>query len=121
MRVLSAVAAVTAAGAFALGYGAANLDPSGDPGSSAKRTIYSFVHAAKAQNFGRACSYMTADWASVAPACAKMDGARVVAGSETVVDEETVTYRVDFGDGYPPSTVTVKLQPSGKWRVTEVV
>lgn len=120
MKITAIVAACTCTLAFALGYGTAHLGGTSDPGSSADRTMFSFVKAAKGQNFGRACSYMTQEWAANLNVCRKMD-ARVVPGSKRVVDEDTVTYLVDFGDGYPPSKVTVELQPNDKWRIVEVL
>lgn len=113
-------AALTAAFAFALGYGANGIDLSAAPGSSPERTIHSFAYSAKRQNFGRACSYMTDSWRAILDVCVRQQ-VSVVPGSRKDVDENTVTYLVDFGDGWGPSKITLTRNAGGKWRISEVV
>jgi len=106
------------------------------PGSSAKRTIYSFAFALGHHNYGRACSYMADKIRGADPNCpiglqssaamALMFGAdvyahmRVVPGSEKVNKDGSVTYKIR-SDEIPPVAIRVaKQKSSGKWRVTRI-
>lgn len=111
-----------------------------EPGSSPERTVFSAVHALKHKNFGRFCSYLSDELRGASGDCAAGNaagwgqnailigldifdaGSKVVPGYRAQVDDETVTYLVNFpaleADGY--YRVTVVLQASGKWRITAI-
>ncbi len=88
-----------------------------EEGSSPQRTATGFAEAAAHQNFGRACSYMTREWASDLPVCTAGEAAKQVMGRENA--NGSWTFVLDFNVGIP-TTLTVVEQPSGKWRITRI-
>lgn len=116
MKIVAAVAALTAAGAFALGYGAANLDR--DQGSSAERTAYSFNYALIRNNTGRACSWVSDEFR--AWNCPAKTDWRIVER----VDNPDGTVRFKVASPSSPGQVywiTVVQHANGKWRIDRIV
>lgn len=112
MKILAAVAVLTAAGAFALGYGAGNLES--EAGSSANRTAYSFVYAVNHGNLGRGCSWMSQDMKYLY--CQAPGDYRIVKRTEN--PDGSVTYMVKPKSGSGGVAVfVVAKNADGKWRV----
>jgi hypothetical protein len=143
-RVIAATAA--AAGLLAAG-GTIAVDKATEPGAPGpSHAVYSFVHALKHENFGRACSYLSQDLQDsytegVRSLCGytlfgsvvveimmggpnPYDYAIVVAGSEKC-DGDVCTYKLGFrdqytGEFYGAAKATVKKQESGRYRITDI-
>jgi hypothetical protein len=108
-------------------------------GSSPERTVYSAIHALKAKNFGRFCSYLSDDlrsgggmacsdaqaggWAvnAVLGGIDVFQNATVIPGSRVDVDDDTVEFGVVLPRlPDPVYVITVKKQESGNWRITDI-
>lgn len=105
--------------------------------SSADRTIYSFVHAVRHHNYGRACSWFVEDMRGTSETqcgqgvTASIGGAMqfgldpyaeayVKPGSKAVVDKTTVTYVVGTRDGVVADYLfTVTRLGNGRWRISK--
>lgn len=112
-------------------------------GSSPERTAYSFIHAMKHNNFGRACSYFTDQYRGDVDRCSQgylesasmfimflgkspFVDAAVVPGTREELEDGRVTYQVGFwnmdtGKLVPSATLIIVEGPNGKWRIDDIV